>query len=101
MSRLAREKNRSAWRWSLLGVAVWLGAEFTVSFGFGIAYAIGSFLWGWPEEITAGVRFLAYIAALIAALISVEIVHRILRSRGTPPQTPLPPPPPKFDDATA
>ena len=68
MTRLARERNRSALAWSLMGVGAWLGAEFFVLFGGGLIYGAGSALFGWPEQISAGLRFLFYIVALVAAI---------------------------------
>ena len=38
MTRLARERNRSALAWSLMGVGAWLGAELFVLFGAGLIY---------------------------------------------------------------
>jgi len=38
MTRLARQRGRSALRWSLVGIGAWLGAEFAVIFAGGIVY---------------------------------------------------------------
>ena len=54
MTRLARERNRRALAWSLLGVAAWIGAELAVAFGFGVAYGLGSIFLGWEPEMTVG-----------------------------------------------
>ena len=102
MSQLARERNRSAVAWSLLGIAAWLGAEFTVMFGVGIIYGLGSIFLGWERELPAGVRVLAYVLALAAAFGGFTLVRRILSAKSpsysgsqalfaTPP-----PPPPEF-----
>jgi hypothetical protein len=99
MSRLARERNRSAVAWSLLGIAAWVGAEFVVMLGAGIIYGLGSIFLGWEEEMPAGVRILSYVLALAAALGGVALVRRILSSKspdhpGSPDRFATPPPPP-------
>ena len=68
MTRLARERNRSALAWSLMGVGAWLGAELFVLFGAGLIYGTGSVL--------ARLRW----------------VRRILRSRLQERRQPLQPP---------
>lgn len=94
MGRLARERGRSAWRWSLLGIGAWLGAEFAVILLGGIIYAFGEALLGWPSPMDPGFKLVNYILALVAALLSTTIVARILRSTST--EQPAPPPPPEF-----
>ena len=96
MTRLARERNRSALAWSLIAVGAWLGTEFLVLFAAGLAYGIGSILFGWSENIPPGVTLLLYVIALLAALGSVTIVRRILSAKGAERYEPLPPPPPEF-----
>ena len=96
MSRLARERNRSAAAWSLIGMGAWIGAEVAVMVGGGLLYGIGMILFGWSEDMPAGVRFLMYLLALGAAIGSVAIVSRILKSRSREKYEPLPPPPPTF-----
>jgi hypothetical protein len=46
MTRLARERNRSALAWSLMGVGAWLGAELFVLFDASLIYVTGSVLFG-------------------------------------------------------
>ncbi|MFL6230406.1 MAG: hypothetical protein ACJ741_16660 [Pyrinomonadaceae bacterium] len=102
MTRLARERNRSAVAWSLIGIGAWIGAELTVAFGFGIIYALGSIFFGWEQEMTTGWKLLSYVAALAAAIGAVSIVHRILLSKSPTRPDPRasfltpPPPPPEF-----
>lgn len=96
MTRLAKERNRSALAWSLLGIGAWLGAEFVVMFGAGLLYGAGTLFLGWPEKISGGAQFLLYIVAVCAAIGSVTIVRRILSSRSQEKFVPLPPPPPTF-----
>ena len=96
MTRLARERNRSALAWSLIGIGAWIGAEVLVVFGGGLLYGTGMFLFGWSEDIPAGVQLLLYLVALGAAIGSVTIVRRILQSRSQEKSEPLPPPPPAF-----
>jgi len=96
MSRLARERNRSALVWSLLGIGAWIGAELTVFLTFGIIYGVGIAFWGWQEEIPASVRFISYIVALAAAIGSFTLVRHILYSKSSDRSVLLPPPPPRF-----
>ncbi len=89
MGRLARERNQSAWKWSLIAIAAWIGAEVVVAFGLGIFYEVGIIFWGWPENEPAIFTLILYVAALAAALGSVTFVRRILLN-----QREFPPPPP-------
>jgi hypothetical protein len=57
MTRLARERNRSALAWSLIGVGAWVGAEFAVAVGIGLIYGLTAFFMGWPEEIPVGLGY--------------------------------------------
>lgn len=102
MSRLARERNRSALAWSLIGIGAWLGAEFIVAFSFGIIYALGAMFLGWERDMTVGWQVLSYIAALAAAIGSATLAQRILYSK-SPDRSDShasllapPPPPPEF-----
>lgn len=92
MTRLARERNRSAIAWSLIGIGTWIAAEIVVGFTLGLFYAIGAELWGWPAR-SPGFSFLVYVLALVGALVSVTIVSRIL-TRKPREESFLPPPPP-------
>lgn len=102
MSGLARERGRSAVVWSLLGIGAWFGAELSVAFGFGIAYALGSLFFGWPPQMPTGLLFLSYAAALGAAIGGVTLVRYVLfkKSAGPSREHPgflaPPPPPPRF-----
>ncbi|HEV7860905.1 MAG TPA: hypothetical protein VGO91_19965 [Pyrinomonadaceae bacterium] len=96
MSRTAREKNRSAFKWSLIGVAAWIGGEFVAYLVCGLAYGTGTVLFGWPKEIPSGVLLLSYVLALAAAIGSLTLARRILNARSEPNSFPLPPPPPRF-----
>jgi hypothetical protein len=96
MSRLARERNRSPVAWSLIGIAAWVGAEFVVGVGLGVAYGIGSAIWGWPENIPPGFTLIAYVASLAAAIGGVTLARRILSAKSADTSFPLPPPPPRF-----
>lgn len=99
MTRLARERNRSAIAWSLIGIGSWIGAELVVGFTAGLIYAIGVELWGWPSQ-SAGFNLLVYVIALAGALVSVTIVSRILtRQPRTESFLPPPPPPQEFRDS--
>ena len=96
MSQAARERHRSALVWSLIGVGVWLFTEFFVAVALAFGYAIAAAALDWPEQISAGFRFLTYLVSLVAALISVSLVRR--RLLATPPASlyTCPPPPPTF-----
>jgi protein-S-isoprenylcysteine O-methyltransferase Ste14 len=97
MTRLARERNRSALAWSLLGIAAWIGAELVVVFTFTFVYQMGVLTAGWTDPEPAGLRFLTYLLALAAALAAVTMASRFLGSRSATPQSlPAPPPPPTF-----
>jgi hypothetical protein len=95
MTRLARARKRSAWRWSLIGIGAWIGGELVAGFAAGLIHGIGIMLWGWPVR-SPGFSALTYILALAGALISVTIVSRILAGKSTEESFPSPPPPPEF-----
>jgi hypothetical protein len=96
MSQLARERNRSAVGWSVIGIVAWIGAELAVFFVYGFIYAIGQAQWGWPEQQPGGVLFLIYVLALVAAILGAGIARRVLRSMPVNQPMPPPPPPPQF-----
>jgi hypothetical protein len=95
MTRLARERNRSAWKWSLIGIGAWIGGEFVAGFAVALIHGIGMVLWGWPAR-SPGFSALTYIIALAGALISVTMVSRILTGKSRQKSFPSPPPPPEF-----
>ncbi len=85
MTRLARERGRSAVAWSLLGIAAWIAAELSVAFGFGIAHALGSVFLGWGRETTLGWQVATYVAALAAAIGGFTLVrYALLRKSASP-----------------
>ena len=96
MTQLARERNRSALAWSVLGIGAWIGAELAVFVSFGIIHGLGMELWGWDEPSPAA-QFVAYLLALGAAILSVTVVFRILKAKPRH-DFPTPPPPPQFSD---
>lgn len=98
MTRLARERNRSAVTWSLMGIGAWIGAELFVGLGMGILHGVGITLWGWPLHWQA-YSIVTYILALVGALISVTIVSRILSNKTAHESFPVPPPPPDFHNS--
>ena len=95
MTRLARERKRSALKWSLIGIAAWITAEVAVGLAVGVVHGVGIVLWGWPVQ-SPGLSILTYILALSAALISVTVVSRILTGKPREESFQLPPPPPEF-----
>jgi hypothetical protein len=98
MTRLARERNRSALAWSLIGIGAWIGAEVVVGFALGVVHAVGILVWGWPPQ-SPGFSILTYVLALVAALISVTVVSRVLTRKTREESFQLPPPPPEFPPA--
>jgi hypothetical protein len=96
MIRLARERNRSALGWSLIGIGSWIGAELAVGFLFGLIQAVGVLWWNWPEEQPLELSVGTYVGALAAAIASFMIVVRILRGKKSNVVLPVPPPPPDF-----
>ena len=102
MSALARERNRSALKWSLLGIGAWIGGELFAGLAFGVLYGVGMIFLGWPEEMSPGLTLLMYVVALAAAVGAFTLVRRILRGKSANPldsADPLlqpPPPPPQF-----
>jgi hypothetical protein len=97
MSQLARERQRSAVAWSLLGIAAWLGAEIVVIVGIGVTYGIVSIITQGDvsDEFPPALRLLTYVLALGAAIGSFLLTKRFLTSRPRPAFEP-PPPPPSF-----
>jgi hypothetical protein len=96
MTGLARERNRSALGWSLMGVGAWLCAEIFVVFAGSFLYGVGSYAFGWSLPSPPGLRLLLYIVALVAGLGGASLVQRILYSKSADDDRPLPPPPPEF-----
>ena len=96
MTRLARERGRSPWRWSLVGMGAWIGAEFAILFIAGTLYGAGVALFAWPMPTPTGLKLVMYVLALLAALASVTIVSRILTGKRREESFSLPPPPPSF-----
>lgn len=98
MSRLARERKRSALWWSLAGIGAWLGAEFAVMFVYLFVYQLGVMFRDWPEQESGGMQLFSYALALAAAIGGLALVRRILSAmppHGAPSYSP-PPPPPQF-----
>jgi hypothetical protein len=97
MTRVAREQNRSALGWSLIGIGTWIGVEIFVIFALTFMYQFLVAGTDWTEPQPAGFRFVAYLLALIAALLAVTGLTRWLESkRSAPYRYPSPPPPPTF-----
>jgi len=96
MTKLARERKRSAIGWSMMAIGAWIGAEIVVGLLVGVCYEIGRLTFDWPEDLPPGLRLVLYIVSLAAALGAATIVRRILESKRSDPYVPLPPPPPQF-----
>ena len=97
MTRLARDRKRSAVAWTALAIVAWIGAEVIVGISVGFIHGIGVALWGWPSQ-SSGLNILTYVLALVAALVSVTVASRILASRPLGGEFPPPPPPPEFQN---
>jgi len=98
MTRLARERNRSALGWTLMAIGAWLGSEVLVGVIFGLIHVIGEEVWGWPQQ-PLGFNPLVYIVSLVAALMSFSVVSRILTNKPREEILPSPPPPPDFQSS--
>jgi membrane associated rhomboid family serine protease len=96
MTRLARERGRSAVRWSLLAIVTWFGVEFAVIFGIGLAYGAAAIYFDWPEELPGSLAVVAYLGGLGSAILSSVILGRLLSGRPRREFEPEPPPPPQF-----
>jgi F0F1-type ATP synthase assembly protein I len=94
MTKLARERKRSAVGWSLMAIGAWIGAEIVVGILVGVCYEIGRLTFDWPKELPAGLTLVLYIVSLVAALGAASIVRKTLESKTVDPY--LPPPPPQF-----
>src|SRR5689334_7770128 len=79
MSRLARERNRSALMWTLATMGVWLVTEFVVSLVGVVLIFVSSAAFGVPKDPET-MSELAYMPALVAALVSAEFMIRRLRA---------------------
>jgi hypothetical protein len=96
MTRLARERNRSALAWSFIGIGAWIAAELIVILVFGAVYGLGMVLRGWPERLPGWLQLLVYVSALAAGGVSLMLVERALDSKSKVKTYLQPPPPPQF-----
>ena len=96
MTRIAREQNRSALAWSLIGIGTWIGAELFVVFTVTFIYQIGVAAADWADPEPAGLRFVTYLVSLVAAVLALTGLTRRLESKA--PYQYQPPQPPRFAD---
>ena len=96
MSRLARERGRSAVRWSLLAIVTWFGVEAAVIFGIALAYGAAAIYFDWPEEPPGSLAVIAYLGGLGSAILSSIVLGRLLSAKPRREIGPEPPPPPQF-----
>ena len=80
MTRLARERHRSALAWSVAASAAWIGAEIVVGSAIMLTAFITAELWGWPKD-TESLTAVAYLPGLLAGLVAAEVVRHYLLSR--------------------
>jgi hypothetical protein len=80
MTRLARERHRSAIAWSVAASAAWIVAEIVVGSGIMLTAFITAELWGWPKD-TESLTAVAYLPGLLAGLVAAEVVRHYLLSR--------------------
>jgi hypothetical protein len=98
MTRVAREQNRSALGWSLIGIGTWIGVEMFVIFTLTFTYQFLASASDWTDPQPAGFRFVTYVLALIAALLAVTGLTRWLESKRFRYRYPSPPAPPSFSE---
>ena len=80
MTRLARERHRSALAWSVAASGAWIGAEIVVGSAIMATALITAELWGWPQD-PESLTAVAYLPGLLAGLVAAEVVKRYLSSR--------------------
>jgi len=80
MTRLARERHRSALAWSVAASAAWIGAEIVVGSAIMLTAFVTAELWGWPKD-TESLAVVAYLPGLLAGLVAAEVVKHYLVSR--------------------
>jgi len=80
MTRLARERHRSARAWTLAASAAWIGAEIVVGVAIMAMGVVTAQVWGWPKD-NETVTAVAYLPGLLSGLVAAEIVKRYLSSR--------------------
>ena len=80
MTRLARERHRSALAWSVAASAAWIGAEIVGGVAIMAMGFITAKVWGWPKD-PESVTVVAYLPGSLAGLAAAEIVKRYLSSR--------------------
>ena len=82
MRILARERDRSALKWTFAAVGAWLGVECLIILGWVLVSTISSSLWGWPENPEKSpVTILFYFIALIGGMVAADIVRRRLTAK--------------------
>lgn len=82
MRILARERERSALKWTLAAVGAWLGVECLIIFAWVVVSTVSSLLWGWPEDVERSpITFVVYFIALIGGMIGADIVRRRLTAK--------------------
>ena len=80
MTRLARERHRSALAWSVAASAAWIGAEIAVGSAIMLAAFLTAEIWGWPKDAES-LTVVAYLPGLLAGLVAAEFVRHHLLSR--------------------
>jgi hypothetical protein len=95
MTALARERQRSALLWSLVGIFAWLGAEIAFGLAAGIGYGLGQAAGLFPTGESPLFLLLLYVGSLASAVGGFTLVRGVLRSMPVPTAA-VPPPPPSF-----
>jgi hypothetical protein len=82
MRILARERDRSALKWSLAAVGAWLGVECLIIFCWVVVSTISSIVWGWPEDPERSpITFVVYFVALAGGMVGADLVRRRLTAK--------------------
>ena len=82
MSILARERDLSPLKWTLVAVGAWLGVECLIIFAGVVMSTAGSLLWGWPEEPEKSpLTLFVYFLGLIGGMIAADLVRRRLAAK--------------------
>jgi hypothetical protein len=97
MTRLVRERNRSALAWSLAAISAWIGTELFVAMALNTLYYTGVLLLDLPLQRSPLFSIAVYGVSLVSAIVAVSLVRRALYQRTETRYIPLPPPPPRFE----
>jgi hypothetical protein len=82
MRILARERDRSALKWTLAAVGAWLGVECLIVSCWAVISTISSLVWGWPEDPERSpITIVVYFLALAGGMVAADLVRRRLTAK--------------------